>query len=32
MMSLFDDADVISGYTLDQAIKDGILVEVFKNL
>jgi hypothetical protein len=30
-MSLFDDADVISSYTLDQAIEDGVLVEVFKN-
>jgi hypothetical protein len=31
MMSLFDNADVISRYTLDQAIEDGILVEIFKN-
>jgi hypothetical protein len=31
MMSIFDDADVISAYPLDKAIKDGILVEVFKN-
>jgi hypothetical protein len=30
-MSLFDDADVISTYTLDQAIEEGVLVEVFKN-
>jgi hypothetical protein len=30
-MSLFDDADVISAYPLDQAIKDGVLVEIFKN-
>jgi hypothetical protein len=31
MMSIFDDADVISAYPLDQAIKDSILVEIFKN-
>jgi hypothetical protein len=31
MMSIFDDAEVISRYPLAQAIKDGILVEVFKN-
>jgi hypothetical protein len=31
MMSLFDNADVISRYTLDQAIEDGVLVEIFKN-
>jgi hypothetical protein len=31
MMSIFDDADVISAYPLDQAIKDGVLVEIFKN-
>jgi hypothetical protein len=31
MMSVFDDAEVISRYTLDQAIEDGILVEIFKN-
>ena len=30
-MSQFDDADVISAYTLDQAIADGVLVEIFKN-
>jgi hypothetical protein len=31
MMSIFDDAEVISRYTLDQAINDGVLVEIFKN-
>jgi hypothetical protein len=31
MMSIFDDAEVISAYPLDQAIKDGVLVEIFKN-
>ena len=30
-MSIFDDADVISTYTLQQAIEDGVLVEIFKN-
>ena len=30
-MSQFDDADVISAYTLDQAIADGVLVEIFKD-
>jgi Family of unknown function (DUF6573) len=30
-MTLFDDADVISTYTLQQAIEDGVLVEIFKN-
>jgi hypothetical protein len=30
-MNIFDDADVISTYPLDQAIKDGVLVELFKN-
>jgi hypothetical protein len=30
-MSIFDDAEVISSYPLQQAIKDGVLVEVFKN-
>jgi hypothetical protein len=30
-MSLFDDADVIAAYTLDQAIADGVLVEIFKH-
>jgi hypothetical protein len=31
MMSIFDDAEVISKYPLDQAIKDGVLVEIFKS-
>jgi hypothetical protein len=31
MMSIFNDADVISTYPLKQAIKDGVLVEIFKN-
>jgi hypothetical protein len=31
MMSLFNNADVISRYTLEQAIEDGVLVEIFKN-
>ena len=30
-MSIFDDAEVISQYPLDKAIKDGILVEICKN-
>jgi hypothetical protein len=30
-MNTFDDADVIFTYTLEQAIDDGILVEIFKN-
>jgi hypothetical protein len=30
-MSIFDKSDVISAYPLDQAIKDGVLVEIFKN-
>ena len=30
-MNLFDNADVISTYSLKQAIEDGILVEIFKN-
>jgi hypothetical protein len=30
MMSLFDNADVISAYPLEQAIEDGVLVEIFK--
>jgi hypothetical protein len=30
-MSNSDDADVISRYTLDPAINDGVLVELFKN-
>jgi hypothetical protein len=31
MMIIFDDAEIISTYPLQQAIKDGILVEIFKN-
>jgi hypothetical protein len=31
MMIIFDDAEVISTYPLQQAIKDGIIVEIFKN-
>jgi hypothetical protein len=31
MMSIFDDADVISAYPLEQAIEDGVLVAIFKN-
>jgi hypothetical protein len=30
-MSIFDDAEVISSYTLSKAIADGVLVEIFKN-
>jgi hypothetical protein len=30
-VSLFDDANVIATYTLEQAIEDGVLVEIFKN-
>jgi hypothetical protein len=30
-MSIFDDAEVISSYPLDQAIEDGVLVEIFKH-
>jgi hypothetical protein len=30
-MSQFDDADVISANTLDKAIADGVLVEIFKD-
>jgi hypothetical protein len=30
-MTRFDDANVISTYTLKQAIEDGVLVEIFKN-
>jgi hypothetical protein len=30
-MSIFDDAEVIATYPLAQAIKDGVLVELFKN-
>jgi hypothetical protein len=31
MISIFDDADVISKYPLEQAIEDELLVEIFKN-
>jgi hypothetical protein len=31
MMIIFDDAEVIATYPLQQAIKDGILVEIFKH-
>jgi hypothetical protein len=31
MMSIFDDAEVISAYPLEKAIEDGVLVEIFKN-
>jgi hypothetical protein len=31
MMSIFDDAEVISKYPLAQAIEDGVLVEIFKS-
>src|SRR5512133_3131378 len=30
-MNMFDDANVISVYTLDQAVEDGVLVEIVKN-
>ena len=30
-MSIFTDKDIITIYTLDQAVADGILVEIFKN-
>jgi hypothetical protein len=30
-MSVFDDAMVISVYTLDQAVEDGVLVEIVKD-
>jgi type I site-specific restriction endonuclease len=30
-MNMFDDADVIVTYTLQEAIADGVLVEIFKN-
>ena len=32
MDDIFKDAEVISVYTLQQAIADGVLVELFKNL
>jgi hypothetical protein len=31
MMKIFDDAEIISSYALDDAIADGVLVEIFKN-
>jgi hypothetical protein len=31
MMIISDDAEVIATYPLQQAIKDGVLVELFKN-
>ncbi len=31
MMSIFDDAEIISSYPLGKAINDGVLVEIFKN-
>jgi hypothetical protein len=31
MMIIFDDAEIISTYPLGKAIKDGVLVEIFKN-
>jgi hypothetical protein len=30
-MNQFDDVEVISTYTLKQAVEDGVLVEIFKN-
>jgi hypothetical protein len=30
-MGIFDDAEVIATYPLQQAIKDGVLVELFKH-
>jgi hypothetical protein len=30
-MNLFDDGDILVAYTLEQAIADGVLVEIFKN-
>jgi hypothetical protein len=30
-MNIFDNADVISAYPLEQAIEDGVLGEIFKN-
>ncbi len=32
MDDIFKDAEVISVYTLQQAIADGVLVEIFKNI
>ena len=31
MMIIFDDAEIIATYPLGKAIKDGVLVEIFKN-
>jgi hypothetical protein len=31
MMIIFDDAEVIATYPLQQAIEDGVLVEIFKH-
>lgn len=31
MKNIFTDADVISSYTLEQAIADGMIVEIFKD-
>ena len=31
MNTIFDDADIISSYPLQQAIDDGVLVEIFKD-
>ena len=31
MMIIFDDAEIIATYPLQQAIKDGLLVEIFQN-
>jgi hypothetical protein len=30
-MNVFDDADVIAAYPLEQAVADGVLVEIFKD-
>ena len=29
-MNVFDDAEIISKYTLEQAVEDGVLVEIWK--
>lgn len=31
-MNMFDEMNVISSYPLQQAVEDGVLVEIFKNL
>jgi|GEM_PF-1881973 hypothetical protein len=31
VLGIFDDADIISTYSLEQAVEDGVLVEIFKN-